>query len=494
MSFSIDNIANTVSTAGNSVVNAGADLLKTVDRKLDPCRRYSACRQFTGSKTFTTVNVEDKVYLNVGCWQNGATDFALICERMVVLCSWSASGAGTRFPQTISKKLPSKLGVVLADPRVSFVDCVSLVEQLTEKNELFVLIGDTHIHLFKECPCDDFVRLSNNGRSSLWPEFKEFVAFASQHADKSHILQLGDFYEIWEVQAIFDAVYDRLLLAKKHNALPFSFPHNYEKKTKWTTDVHDTCDRVAGTSARPNYWKAIKRHIGCASQELDYKWWTQNATIDHVRAFGLGMGWYGLDAMKKLKNINQPIKFTKDKEIISAISKQYKEDGFDDVVNKITIIKGNHDNQLPNKYLDNKLGGALPKAPGSGSEKDNSFKHQLIGRGDRIWIEHGHAFDPYNNNTNYCERAGPKTPEGGFYKTLHWARAEMKGLSSLDHGKGKIATAALVGYARDRVNYVFENGLDGKRPCLVAMGHTHERTIQHWDDIEQLVRTRGAFL
>ncbi len=196
-------------------------------------------------------NVNEKIYANCGRWQNSSTDFILVHEKEVVLCTWG------NFLHEASKKKREELlrekriittvplGSHIDDPVVVYYDDsidtvdVNNVESFFESkqlNEFFkagasltprrcfpllrqrmsdslsdeplVFIGDCHIHLFRGLPCDNFMSGSGKERKSLAIELAGFLTFFKRFIKKENIIQVGDFFEVWETQGLFEGMFD----------------------------------------------------------------------------------------------------------------------------------------------------------------------------------------------------------------------------------------------------------------------------------------------
>ena len=233
------------------------------------------------------VDIAPQIYVNCGAWQGGRSDFVLVCESDILLCSWGnfvgeANGEGTgvalqagagsqevkppkvgyaldshswpgpalrdRLPEKIKKFLDSV--PVAAAPKSRFFPLAHYRAPLGMKftDNMLVFIGDCHIHLFEGWLCDNFVRPEfvgpdadkpdqpidakklgeeklrdgwfhlheRNGyyrrRAGLIDELRSFVAHAgSPPLGADSIVQIGDLYEVWEVQGLYELAFEAIL-------------------------------------------------------------------------------------------------------------------------------------------------------------------------------------------------------------------------------------------------------------------------------------------
>ncbi|MFK7768687.1 MAG: hypothetical protein AB8B55_15815 [Mariniblastus sp.] len=183
-------------------------------------------RNETSNVTKAVTDLTVNYYMNVGSWgDNGKSDFALVSGRVMVLGSWLGSDGANEIPPS-DELIKSKVGHndKIADffieaqksKRGFFRDVVVINApeyKFAEESELLVVLGDCHINVLKEWGPDNFVRIPDYDiacelnpptRISMWQYFKEFIDFASPQTTKKNFVQIGDLYDIWEAQNIFE--------------------------------------------------------------------------------------------------------------------------------------------------------------------------------------------------------------------------------------------------------------------------------------------------
>ncbi|MEL7500060.1 MAG: hypothetical protein AAFN77_20840 [Planctomycetota bacterium] len=169
------------------------------------------------------VNVDPRFYMNVGSWgDNGKTDIALICGNLLVLASWlPKTPSQQQFAnpkQQADIESNAKLKSFFQDSAAKgrgFVMSHEIVRSkkdvFSNESDLIIVVGDCHINLLKEWGPDNFIRMPNKTefqqqrtRISMWEPFEEFVNFASGQTSKDNLVHVGDLYDYWEAQNIFE--------------------------------------------------------------------------------------------------------------------------------------------------------------------------------------------------------------------------------------------------------------------------------------------------
>jgi hypothetical protein len=214
-------------------------------------------KQSLGSETtVNTIDTAERIYVNAGCWGPGHTDFMVVSNADIVMGSWG------NFKRKASGQHPVKIDELDGHPvrrfqvaadaspavvkqlRESFLtsdNCATKIVnyfnqapdgadgrarayplahfrsrgegfRFTKENELIVFVGDMHVHFFKRWLCDNFVvDKHQNVRRSLATEFKQFIDHSLSHAGgKPNVIQVGDMYEVWETQQVFEHAFSIL--------------------------------------------------------------------------------------------------------------------------------------------------------------------------------------------------------------------------------------------------------------------------------------------
>lgn len=192
-----------------------------------------------------TINPETHLlYLDAGAWQGNEkgvvkTNFVLISEYGAALCSYypvpksvpknwvlGEWGFGQHSVEWASKPIVDFLEIM--DPNGSPLDHIQYFFRskdytipLWKTNSLLVVIGDLHLHLFRQKEktskkelVDNFVKVEGNTRKSLESDFSTFITKTVSFKDKYpkisvKIVQAGDILEIWEIEELVEDIIDK---------------------------------------------------------------------------------------------------------------------------------------------------------------------------------------------------------------------------------------------------------------------------------------------
>lgn len=176
------------------------------------------------------INTLPRYYMNVGSWgDQGKSDFAMISGNVLVLASWLGDTPeqpvypNAKAQESLEKLAPiKKFMASCSDLQRGFVKEFIVEESkediFTSKDELIVVVGDCHINLLKEWGPDNFIRVPTPSelkmrktRISMWPDFKQFIDFASNQVAKDKLIHVGDLYDFWEAQNLFEYAGFRLM-------------------------------------------------------------------------------------------------------------------------------------------------------------------------------------------------------------------------------------------------------------------------------------------
>ena len=552
-------------------------------------RRHNVKLCWSCDNTLSTLDHRErtKVYVNVGAWQNGHSDFALISGPSIAICTWGnfmneahlhdesednhVRIEGVCEPRCVrnpkdkwlskSGKIKEFLGGAPLGPGQSRYGRAMVGYtapgnvRFTAEGELIVLFGDCHVHLFKSWVCDNFVKptAGDTGdeelahgyfrvRESLIRDFVSFITYAREFASQSskdvEIIQLGDLYEVWEVQGMFELAYqtfemmrggDKELAERRFDDSLLSFPSRFRERRNELP-----CD----WAALADYWD-LGHHPECYAER-----WAKAATPSDVIAMLVHryggrvlatedrVGWFGMaDSVEKgwwnppirrLRTRNEPLDFRNDAAVISAIQKEYKHQVPVDFWKSFTGVRGNHDTEAPNRHIERHFGSSTvsvtetahsdpaqsvaPPTGGAWAGKDywppNGVAGRKNARGKRcIWYEHGHAFDPFNNDSDYWRspsrlskalERGVRTVAGaGYHLTKGWLVGEllhptgkylqvggqMQDLKAHTGTNGVVGRGGLVRYTEERARYILEHEAHVR---LVALGHSHVPTLYEY--------------
>jgi hypothetical protein len=155
-------------------------------------------------------------------------DFAVVCNGDIVLSSWQSASylELERDKARIKELFPTNAKIVEffsgaflqgGRGRIRQIwKCPNPDFRFTDEDDLHIFVGDCHINLFKEWAPDNFAKNSKpwekqRTRTSLIDDFEHFLDYASGHASKEKIIQVGDLYDYWEVQNLYEYAAEVLL-------------------------------------------------------------------------------------------------------------------------------------------------------------------------------------------------------------------------------------------------------------------------------------------
>ena len=406
----------------------------------------------TGQSCEDIAPIHRRVYVNVGCWNNGRTDFALVHEDEVVLCSWM-NFLGDRERKIVIDKTAKyddineveinseKIKAILNDSKaqkkpywakptiLAYTSLPSCHRREDKKllftdvgDDVYVFIGDLHLNLFLETPLDAFTvstpQLKSRGlepkakgfRHSLDPYFSAFIDYLKdvKGVPTDHIIQCGDCYEVWHTQLIFDQAYDFIC---KHDDDDEIMVYSKAKKTvrieKSSGERWEMPDyQLSGEP--PHLGKAaFNKWLGCNG-------WTEwhekatiekalllalNETLDEKAYFASWIDWWG----RNRGSYNRQLRFHQVTEVEKAIRDFHPL--LNNIWKKLKIIQGNHDTRAENVYFSLRyLKKRNDEALSTGWVEIDRAQRELpykTGLDESIVYEHGNRFDEFNNDQNY---------------------------------------------------------------------------------------------
>jgi UDP-2,3-diacylglucosamine pyrophosphatase LpxH len=196
------------------------------------------------------------LYVDVGAWQGKEsegdfeTNFVLVSGRGIAFCNFclTPSLKESNFRgKSVSPETLLDVGDVLEDP-LNGDECKLIYDFLCsicpkgsyyldyvqyfyatmteengksirfwDKNSLLIIIGDLHLHLFrqyngrKKVLVDNFIKVEKGERKSLEEDFCEFLAKIvnfkkTKPKIKIVVVQVGDMVDIWEIRYIFNTI------------------------------------------------------------------------------------------------------------------------------------------------------------------------------------------------------------------------------------------------------------------------------------------------
>ena len=430
------------------------------------------------SDTRNVLNQTTRLYVNAGAWgDRGHSDFVLVCGREVAVCSWlgvlpSAAEVKKRSGRTFadrqtkepsSEKIKSFLNEACDKnkevrdgdgnkTRAKLLRCYQAPKMSPDdpaadfvaEDELLVFLGDMHIHLFREYPCDNFLilrdhlkkvkgwnpyssRLDKQTSFSMAPFLAEFLDYAK--AKNARVAQLGDLYEVWEVQGLFDLLYGSILTLNAHpkeyydkeferdasrkdprGERPPKPPYSVQianptRHAEWQKSLEDAKTKHCGI-----HWGiALKKYLQSVDKiDLDKpKDWRDKASLRNLLELGPAFLWglrhpedstatgRGRGASpspprrsSRIKgNLQQGFGFTDISTVKERIKEQYDElKSHWAVLESDSCVFGNHDNIEDNPYWDHRYGGKAGTKPKDNKSDWQAFKDFIKRESD--WVEH----------------------------------------------------------------------------------------------------------
>ncbi|MBN2563415.1 MAG: hypothetical protein JXQ75_21045 [Phycisphaerae bacterium] len=459
------NLLNNMSTLAQSKISQGRSAI---------AKGFQTARSRATGMVENVANLFKAIYVNAGCWGDGHSDFVLVSGKYAVLCSWLGNGkhlcelkvgggaTDAEAVEKIKKFLEEGKGKGGANPTMLAHD-TALTPLLADGEPMTVLLGDLHIHLFKESPFDGFTKGAASKKKSLIEDFTAFLDHAeSQGLAQKDIIQAGDCFEVWEAQILMDILCDLYVLAAGVT------PRGLAKPIK---TIVDNCKNV------PDVWKPLTDNLPSGDEAAIRKDFLEKASPRAVAEIILSKQY--ANSMPNKDSLNQPLDLTDAPAVRECIKGVY-----DDIWDRFTIVAGNHDNNLPNEYLRGKYDQT------NGQAEDPPARHECGKNGD-IVVEHGDKLDTFNKPAEFDK------PNRGFAMTRMfnlygwveavkstWGAALWEKKKSEQEGEGAgssvdgAAGRVLQEFARARASQIRTGGIEGqkqkpKKYRLIVMAHSH---------------------
>lgn len=413
------------------------------------------------------INMRRRFFMDLGVWGgdytgNAHTDFALVCGRYVLLCSWlNIHGAGRALASSAAYPEPLRAFLSAQSNRGFIVREGRALSPLFDEDSLLVLIPDLHLQLFEGTRSDNFKYNSNfrNRNASTAIESLETemsLLLDASEAQEASVIQIGDCFEIWEVQARL--INDHVELTEWH------------RSNRVTTTLPSPYDRMY------EQHKIVPRNTLERSFREDYE-----LMVGYARRRGLS----GSPPVSEIDFTRRAIRIEDQNAIKEAIMGKYPSIFSGNRYGsrmRFMWIQGNHDNMLANNYYSSQGFGyqisAAPSIP---------FQRVLTGCEQCVWAEHGHRRDIYNNNNAFdaLTGIGPFRLGGGYGSTKSYTLGDVVGEQGFHEGSF-VRWLGDVGYDMRppqlrRAREIFR---DNAHVRLVVMGHTHAATLFDWDEFE----------
>lgn len=437
-------------------------------------------------------------FLDVGGWHHDRskgfshTDFGLVSGKYILLCSWlnmEGEERGLKYYKYCGKnKVPTNydkrgfyyftrsIDEFFNMPKGAIVAHFRAEELFISDDKLIVFLPDLHLHLFRETVIDNFMYncnfKANPGKLkiiSLEDELAELLERAQSLG--AEIIQVGDCFEIWEVQAHLMDDYRHLgglLRAVKYrNPLKVWVKMWQERKVlprddyqyKFTDGQHRAREARASGVEPP----LSQDHVDQLGVPIDDTYTNPTAPksqVDVIRERIMAK-YPKIFENEKLKTVDRGMPFK--------------------------WLRGNHDNMRANYYYEKVeeedykfLCSRIIKQSCTPPEVLDAYDRYKGGIESCIWAEHGHRFDSVNADSVFdSNNKGYETTE--FYTIGRWF-----GESGWLNGSIELTIAEAIGeeffyYMRgEQLNLVHDIFNNDEKIRLVVMGHTHTPVLVDW--------------
>lgn len=464
-------------------------------------------RQYSESDCRNSLVLGSRFFLDVGAWQGGkdgnpTTSFALVSGHDLVLCSWLKRAPGEQSGLAIQdfRELSERLPMLAAfEPTAALERFLSEahsrsggrgfiqqwgrspVRKLTRENELFLIVGDLHLHLYRDGYLDRFRYRAETGDEdlqSLDAELRSLLDLAASVGSSYGVttIQTGDMYEVWESEIMLRLLYLDAMRFRLRFPLTGA-PH---------LEATGRCiDRIIETGRVPHRLDLVGRVERLDRSEVDVE--------------GEGIDFRSTDeicaAIRRehadLFGGSTPSGRAGAPEPSPASASCSPSSGLFDIE-----IRGNHDNSLENRFWGSTLGipsdlrsldehGFFTTSTRAASTVQPT--HALSGVTSNIWLEHGHALDWHNNDQDWW------LEEHGFH--VVWKFLTDMTLDALQLRKGQVADEVAMQLAdrwsdlcdyemrlpeirrADDLFFGTSEEVDFGQLSLVVMGHTHKPDV-----------------
>lgn len=345
----------------------------------------SACRQ--------TYDRSQWFFMDVGCWQGGVdgnpkTTFGFICGNHIALCSWLnrvEDGTEVRNVPAPYAPLPDQMRdffsradrLSLPNPGRGRIIAIAKArgEPLTSPNEAVAVFPDLHLHAYVDQPVDRFRYTETPGGhlTTLDPELRAAIDLCDELGITT--VQVGDLYEVWEVEFLARLDY-RLLLEAVDDTIGLLRRTGYERPHE---HLRTPLREIVESGIVP---------VRDMSLDGERFWDNYQGSPSTVRREGVDFRSTD-DICEKIRRAHRGL-FGSSQSLFSH------------------EIRGNHDNFFVNQYWSEIAPDVFRNNPKDvhGLLRQDTHRSRVqqkwhlndeIGNG-AIWIEHGHHYDWHNNN------------------------------------------------------------------------------------------------
>ncbi|MBN1930275.1 MAG: hypothetical protein JW786_01525 [Desulfobacterales bacterium] len=452
-------------------------------------------------------------FLDVGGWYHDRskgfshTDFGLVSGKYILICSWLNMEGEKRglkyykycgknkvpvnydkkgfyyFTRSIDEFFNMPKGAIVAHFKADEAPFIS-------DNELIMFLPDLHLHLSRETVIDNFMYncnfKTNPGKPkliSLEGELAELLERAQSLG--AEIIQVGDCFEIWEMQAHLIDDYRYLdgfiRAAKYHSPLKVLVKMWRERKIiprddyqYRITDLQHQCRAAEASGVEPPLSQDHVDQLGVPIDDTYTHPTAPKSQVDVIQERIMAK-YPKIFDNEKLKTVDRGMPFK--------------------------WLRGNHDNMRANYYYEKVeetdiklLCSRIIKQACTPPEVLDAYDRYKGGIESCICAEHGHRFDSVNAASVFDGN------NKGYDTTRFFTLGRWIGESGWHNGSIEL-TCAEIGenlkyYMRgEQLDLVYDIFDNDQKIRLVVMGHTHTPILVDWGIflIEVLLRSSQYF-
>jgi len=470
--------------------------------KRDYARKYPSKRSnpmFEKGKRF---------FLDVGSWQGdykgtAHTYFGIVSGRFVLLCSWlnmekrpcyfkyRRKNKGAEFTKKTTDFFAQ------AQQTATIVAHFEAFTPFASENEMFLFLPDLHLHLCKETVIDNFqynqnylMKNKEPKKVSLEGELAKLLKAAQSVGAK--IIQVGDCFEVWEMQAHLIKDYEDL---KQFYDEHYPWDKSYWQWRKDSSLINAIEYLISKRKMVPreNYSKTLddfRYVVGRFKKDAGIE------TLDMVKQHAIQIDdatLYNLLSSTqdpaKLKFLPRP----QVDEVVFRIMEKYPKIFSNSELNyecegrlPFRWLRGNHDNMRANNYYtyaekkdyEFHCSSVKKRACIIPPNKVDAYDLFKGGIDNCIWAEHGHRLDSMNSDDVFD---GEKK---GYYYTMDFTTGRIIGEGGWRQGAILLELQEILSeyyYMRgEQLNLAADIFEKNDEIRLIVMGHTHEAALIDW--------------
>lgn len=483
----------------------------------------------------STVNFVERNYLNCGSWTATKTEFAAVMGGELFVGSWSSQPNARKpsQPEIDASPLLRRLLCNADSDRLFLIEHKASLQEFSPLDQLWVFIGDCHIHGLAGWLCDNHTRCLDQCPD---PELVTFTDHLKTNVKPHRVVQIGDLYEVWEVQALVELAY--YVIEDLHLGYPVKDEEKYTREfkefsmrlngpelpptrpsrhgfvdrerdlaahfawmlEKFPAEFLSDQDRWGQTDADDDkpVWETNRRRVleyfGLNNSSMERhrtaSHWLKNVTLPDVMAlmkFRYQLDFSGYPGLHE--SWSTPKLWLAPEAVKEAI-RQGNPDLRDfwqslDQDSTWSSIDGNHDTSTINRHLE------IVFSPQSTGKRQRALRRlsreQVAYENDptasldvpklshsttngKVIYEHGDACDFFNNWLDFAKMAFDRI-SGGYFGTRGRVLDELKERRAIMAIQDFVADKSLVRAAKRRARRIFERHSEVR---LVVLGHTHE--------------------